>query len=217
MNYTAQRKNMVEIQLIQRGIRDHKTLSAIQDVPRENFIPEPSRSMAYDDRPVPIGEGQTISQPYMVALMTQALKLCGGEIVLEIGSGSGYQTAILSKIAAHVYSIERIPALAAKAKETLHALGYTDVTVMVGDGTKGDPEHAPFDAIIVTAGSPGIPPSLKEQLTDGGRLVIPVGSRGYQELHRITRNGNDFVTENLGGCIFVPLIGVEGWEKDVPM
>ncbi|OIP61254.1 MAG: protein-L-isoaspartate O-methyltransferase [Nitrospirae bacterium CG_4_9_14_3_um_filter_53_35] len=217
MNDKVRRIKMVETQLIPRGIKDPRVLDAMQEIPRENFVPETSRSMAYEDRPIPIGEDQTISQPYMAALMTQALRLRGREKVLEIGAGSGYQTAILSKLAEHVYSIERIPTLAIKARETLKRLGYAHVTIMVGDGTKGDPEHAPFDAIIVTAGSPGIPPSLKEELADGGRLVIPVGGRGYQELHRITRHGDDFVTENLGGCIFVPLIGVEGWDKETPM
>ncbi len=203
---------MVRSQLLQRRIRDARTLDAMRRVPREAFVPEKYRLRAYDDRPLPIGEDQTISQPYMVALMTEALELTGHETVLEIGTGSGYQTAVLAEIATRVVSIERIGVLAEKARARLQRLGYTNVTVLTGDGTQGAAEHAPFDAIIVTAGSPGVPLSLKEQLADGGRLVIPVGSRGYQELNRIRRRGKDFVTENLGGCVFVPLIGVQGWE-----
>jgi protein-L-isoaspartate(D-aspartate) O-methyltransferase len=206
------RQKMVKTQLQGRDIRDLLTLEAMRRVPRERFVPEKYRSRAYDDCPLPIGEQQTISQPYMVALMTEALGLSEDERVLEIGTGSGYQTAILAEIASEVYSIERIPLLARKAESTLETLGYTNIMVMARDGTQGDPEHAPFDAIIVTAGSPGIPVSLKEQLAQGGRLVIPVGSRGFQELTRITRRGSAFMTENLGGCVFVPLIGIEGWE-----
>ncbi len=211
-DYRSLREHMVRSQLIQRRIRDARTLEAMRRVPREAFVPEKVRGSAYDDRPLPIGENQTISQPYMVALMTEALELTGGETVLEIGTGSGYQTAVLAEIVKTVFSIERIGPLADSARALLQQLGYANVTVLVGDGTQGAAEHAPFDAIIVTAGSPGVPLSLKEQLADGGRLVIPVGSRGYQELNRIRRQGNDFITENLGGCVFVPLIGVQGWE-----
>ncbi len=206
------REQMVRSQLVQRKIRDVRTLDAMRSVPREAFVPEKYRVSAYDDRPLPIGEDQTISQPYMVALMTEALELGGGETVLEIGTGSGYQTAVLAEMAKTVFSKERIGVLAERARVLLEQLGYANVTVLVGDGTQGAAEHAPFDAIIVTAGSPGVPVSLKEQLADGGRLVIPVGSRGYQELNRIRRQGDQFVTENLGGCVFVPLIGVQGWE-----
>jgi protein-L-isoaspartate(D-aspartate) O-methyltransferase len=211
-NYRSLREQMVRSQLVHRKIGDVRTLDAMKKVPREVFVPEKYRVSAYDDRPLPIGEDQTISQPYMVALMTQALELRGGEIVLEIGTGSGYQTAVLAEMAKTVFSIERIGVLADRARALLEQLGYANVTVLVGDGTQGVAEHAPFDAIIVTAGSPGVPVSLKEQLADGGRLVIPVGSRGYQELNRIRREGDHFVTENLGGCVFVPLIGVQGWE-----
>ncbi len=211
-DYRSLREQMVQSQLMQRRIRDGRTLDAMRRVPREAFVPEKVRGSAYDDRPLPIGENQTISQPYMVALMTEALELTGGETVLEIGTGSGYQTAVLAEIVKTVFSIERIGPLADSARALLQQLGYANVTVLVGDGTQGAAEHAPFDAIIVTAGSPGVPLSLKEQLADGGRLVIPVGSRGYQELNRIRRLGNDFITENLGGCVFVPLIGVQGWE-----
>ncbi len=215
-NYTLLRKKMVAAQLVKRRINDPLTLEAMLHVPRERFIPSEYRSYAYDDRPVPIGEDQTVSQPYMVACMTQALQLRGDETVLEIGTGSGYQTAVLAEIVKHVYSIERLPILARKAKEHLKNLGYTNVTITVGDGTKGDPDRAPFDAVIVTAGSPGVPHSLKEQLAENGRLVIPVGSRRYQELHRVTHRSGSFVTENLGGCIFVPLIGADGWDRDEP-
>ncbi len=211
-NFENMRESMVRDQLKGRHIHDPLTLRAMGRVPRESFVPEEYRRRAYDDCPLAIGEGQTISQPYMVALMTQALKLSGEERVLEIGTGSGYQTAILAEISARVYSIERIPDLMLRAQETLKDLGYGNVTVSTGDGTQGDPGHAPFEAILVTAGSPGIPLPLKEQLTQGGRLVIPVGSRGFQELTRITRVGSSFLTENLGGCVFVPLIGLEGWE-----
>ncbi len=214
--YTVRRKKMVEVQLIKRKIKDPRTLEAMRHVPRERFIPEQFRSFAYDDRPISIGEEQTVSQPYMVACMTQALQLCGEETILEIGTGSGYQTAVLAEIVKQVYSIERLPILARTAQEHLKKLGYTNVSFIVGDGTRGNPEHAPFDAVIVTAGSPGVPVSLKEQLAENGRLVIPVGSRKYQELHRIIRRGDSFVTENLGGCIFVPLIGADGWDRNDP-
>jgi protein-L-isoaspartate(D-aspartate) O-methyltransferase len=205
---------MIREQLRARGIHDPLTLEAMSNVPRENFVPPVWRSRAYEDRPLPIGEEQTVSQPLMVALMTQALLLKGGEPVLEIGTGSGYQTAILSRIAGVVYSIERIPALAHSAENILKELGYTNVKVRIGDGTRGDPDHAPFDAIIVTAASPKIPQPLKEQLQEGGRLVIPVGSRGFQELKRVTRKDGTYLTEDLGGCVFVPLIGEEGWDNE---
>jgi len=216
-NFGSQRERMVKTQIIGRKIEDLHTLDAMLKVPREKFISERYHSQAYDDRPLPIDEEQTVSQPFMVALMTQSLQLQGEETVLEIGTGSGYQTAILAEIAAQVYSIERLPALAHKARETLKDLGYENITVMAGDGSRGDPEHAPFDAIIVTAGSPGVPLPLKEQLAEDGRLVIPVGSRYTQELKRITRRGDSFFMENLGGCIFVPLIGTEGWEQNESM
>lgn len=213
---SVQRKKMVRTQLLGRNIRDPLTLRAMGRVPREKFVPDKYRSLAYEDRPVSIGEEQTVSQPFMVALMTQALKLSGHERVLEIGTGSGYQTAILAEIVQHVYSVERIPALARRAREILGTLGYTGVEIIVGDGTLGDPDHAPFDAVLVTAGSPHVPHPLREQLADGGRLVIPVGSRGIQELQRIRRRGNSYLTENLGGCVFVPLIGMGGWTEGTP-
>lgn len=209
--FERQRRSMVKEQLAARNITDPRTLDAMRHVPREKFVAEKYRVRAYDDCPLPIGVDQTISQPYMVALMTEALQLKGAETVLEIGTGSGYQTAILAELAEQVFSIERLPILADQADTVLQKLGYTNVKVLIGDGSMGDPDHAPFDAILVTAGSPEIPPSLKGQLAEGGRLVIPVGSRGYQELFRMTRRGEIFSMENLGGCIFVPLIGAEGW------
>jgi len=209
--FHVRRKQMLQTQLVKRGIHDPRTLKGMGRVPRERFVKEEYRHRAYDDCPLPIGENQTISQPYMVGLMTEALQLKGEEKVLEIGTGSGYQTAILAELAKRVYSIERIPDLAARAEEMLRQLGYRNHLIQVGDGSLGDPEHAPFDAILVTAGSPAIPSSLKEQLAPNGRLVIPVGSRGYQRLFRVTRQEKTFLTENLGGCLFVPLIGAEGW------
>jgi len=209
--FEVRRRKMVKTQLEERGIHEPRTLEAMGQIARERFVKEEYRYRAYDDCPLPIGENQTISQPYMVGLMTAALQLKGEEKVLEVGTGSGYQTAILAKLAGWIYSVERIPALADQAGKTLQELGYRNLSTRVGDGSRGDPDHAPFDAILVTAGSPEIPHSLKKQLAPGGRLVIPVGSRGYQELFRITRQEETFLTENLGGCVFVPLIGAEGW------
>jgi protein-L-isoaspartate(D-aspartate) O-methyltransferase len=203
---------MVRHQLEARGIRDRRVLQALRSVPRHEFVPESARSSAYDDAPLPIGHGQTISQPFMVALMTEALRLSGGERVLEVGTGSGYQAAILAEMGCEVYTMERDPELAEKARERLAGLGWAGVHVVVGDGSRGLAEKAPFRGIVVTAGSPGVPPALREQLDPkGGALVIPVGERSYQELLRVERWGSDFTEENLGGCTFVPLIGEEGW------
>ncbi|GAB6061428.1 protein-L-isoaspartate(D-aspartate) O-methyltransferase [Deferrisoma palaeochoriense] len=211
-DYDLLRRQMVDTQIRARGIRDPRVLEAMARVPRHEFVPENLRHMAYDDSPLPIGGGQTISQPYMVALMTEALGLRGGEKVLEVGTGSGYQAAILAELGRDVVSIERDPELARQAAERLARLGYDRVRVVVGDGTLGLPEEAPFQAIVVTAGAPKVPPSLEAQLDpQGGVLVIPVGDRGIQELLRITRKGNRFLRENLGGCRFVPLVGEEGW------
>ncbi len=211
-DYERLRRLMVEHQIRARGVRDPLVLEAFLRVPRHEFVPENLRSMAYDDTPLPIGRGQTISQPYMVALMTEALGIRGGEKVLEVGTGSGYQAAILAEMGCEVHTVEREPDLAREAMRRLARLGYRTVKVHVGDGTLGLPEEAPFQAILVTAGGPRVPESLKEQLDpEGGVLVIPVGERGYQELMRVTRRGNRFSTENLGGCRFVPLIGEEGW------
>jgi protein-L-isoaspartate(D-aspartate) O-methyltransferase len=167
---------------------------------------------AYEDNPLPIGEGQTISQPYVVALMTEAARVGPGARVVDVGTGSGYAAAILAQLAREVVTIERHGALADRARETLKGLGYANVEVIEGDGTRGVPARAPYDAILVAAGAPVVPASLKEQLADGGRLVIPVGANGYQDLMVITRRGGDYERENLGGVRFVPLVGEEGWK-----
>ena len=209
---TRERMAMVESQLAARGIVDTRVLEAMAWVPREDFLPEDRQSWAYRDRAVPLGHGQTVSQPYMVAAMTEALLLGPGDRVLEVGTGSGYQSAVLSAIAAQVFTIERLPDLQCAAEERLATLGVSNVRFRVGDGSLGWPEEVPFDAIIVTAGAPSVPPPLKSQLNeDGGRLVIPVGPRRQQSLIRYTRTGNEYVTERLLNCAFVPLVGSEGW------
>lgn len=202
---------MVETQLIPRGIKQKEVLRAMRTVPRHIFVEEGLQSQAYSDYPLPIGKGQTISQPFMVAFMTEALALTGNESVLEIGAGSGYQTAVLSLLAERVFSIERIPALAAKARRMLDSLHYSNVQIRVGDGTAGWPEEAPFDAILVTAASPEVPETYIGQLKKGGRLVIPVGGESIQELLKITKKNGRTVKEDLGGCRFVKLVGKYGW------
>lgn len=204
---------MVKRQIAGRGVRSKKVLDAMRKVPRERFLPQGQGVWAYDDAPLPIGDGQTISQPYIVAYMTEALALEGGERVLEIGTGSGYAAAVLAEIAADVYTIERIQGLADMASAVLDDLGYHNVHVKLGDGTLGWPEEAPFDGIVVTAGGPDVPDTLQHQLNIGGRLVIPVGtSSWYQELVRVTRvSETEFETEGLIPVRFVPLIGEEGW------
>lgn len=214
--YRDARQTMVETQLKRRGITDPRVLAAMGKVPRHRFVPVHLREQAYSDYPLPIGEDQTISQPYIVALMTEALELRGGEKVLELGAGSGYQAAILAELAAQVFTIERIPSLAQAAEQALTSLGYTNVQVRVADGTLGWAEEAPFDAILVTAGSPQIPPPLLEQLALGGRLVIPVGDRYAQTLTRVRRIPEGLKHEYLGGCRFVKLIGKHGWEAKFP-
>jgi len=209
--YDRLRLRMVERQIKARGIRDERVLEAMRKVPRHLFLSSETADQAYEDHPVSIGSGQTISQPYMVALMTEVLELKGDEKVLEIGTGSGYQTAVLAELAREVYSVERIPELAEEARIKLEDLGYTNVHIRVGNGTLGWPEQAPFDAILVTAGAPKVPKPLKTQLADGGRLVIPVGSEFHQVLYRIKRRGDEFLEEPLTSCVFVPLIGEEGW------
>jgi protein-L-isoaspartate(D-aspartate) O-methyltransferase len=211
--FSKLRREMVEKAIVARGVRSELVLSAMRSVPREAFLPHQLREFAYTDSPLPIEEGQTISQPYIVAFMTEALALQGGERVLEIGTGSGYAAAILAEIAGDVYTIERIGQLAEKAASTLADLGYDHVHVLHGDGTKGWPDHAPYDGIIVAAGGPKIPESLKEQLKIGGRLVIPVGrDPKIQELVRVTRiSENEYRREDLADVRFVPLIGHEGW------
>jgi protein-L-isoaspartate(D-aspartate) O-methyltransferase len=214
---TRLRDTMVAQQLIKRGVEDPRVLQAMRDTPRHLFVPAHQRAMAYEDMPLAIGYEQTISQPLMVAMMTAALQLRGCERVLEIGTGSGYQAAILARLAGVVFSIERIPELAAQARTTLAMAGVMNVHVLVGDGSLGLPEHGPFDAIIVTAASPKIPPALVSQLKPGGRLIIPVGERHEQTLKRVTATGDEPHIERLGGCRFVPLIGQQGWlNRDTP-
>jgi len=211
--YAALRAEMVERNIAGRGVRDELVLEAMRRVPRELFLPKTLREFAYEDSPLPIAGEQTISQPYIVAFMAEALMLKGGEKVLEIGAGSGYAAAVLSKIAADVYTVERLGQLADKAAATLAELGYDNVHVLHGDGTLGWPEHAPYDGIVVSAGGPQVPESLKEQLKIGGRLVIPVGAdQRAQELVRVVRiSNNDYRSEDIADVRFVPLIGEEGW------
>jgi protein-L-isoaspartate(D-aspartate) O-methyltransferase len=213
--YKKQRARMVEGQIKARGITDTRVLKAMETVPRHIFVDEGLIDQAYNDNPLPIGERQTISQPYIVALMTQALELKGKERVLEIGTGSGYQAAILAKLADRVFSIERIAALASRARKILDQLHYYNVAIRVGDGSYGWKEEAPFDAIITTAAAPAVPKYLIEQLVVGGRLIVPVGGRDVQTLYKLTRlsdNTNDIKKEDLGGCRFVSLIGESGWK-----
>lgn len=202
---------MVEEQLIRRGISDEKVLEAFRKVPRHEFVPREHLEDAYGDHPLPIGNSQTISQPYMAALMTERLGLKAGARVMEIGTGSGYQTAILAEIAAEVYSVERVDPLAGISRSTLERLGYKNCLIKTGDGTAGWQEHAPYDGIIVTAGSPGIPPKLIEQLKDKARLVIPVGGAFGQVLTVVEKDGAMTRSSEICGCVFVPLIGKDGW------
>ena len=199
-------------QLRQRGISDERVLEAMEQVPRERFVPENLKAEAYADVALPIGQGQTISQPYVVGLMTQALRLKGDETVLEIGTGSGYQAAVLSKLCRQVVTVERLHELADPTKELLLELGVSNVTFFVGDGTLGCPDFAPYDGIIVTAAAPDIPAPLFQQLKEGGRLVIPVGSEESQTLMAIQKQEGRPVTETLCECRFVKLIGAAGWE-----
>ena len=213
--YRKQRIRMVDSQIRSRGITDPRVLKAMETVPRHLFVDEGLMDQAYNDSPLPIGEGQTISQPYIVALMTEALGLTGKERVLEIGTGSGYQTAVLAELAERVFSIERIASLASKTRKLLDSLNYFNVALRVGDGTYGWREESPFDAVIVTAGAPDIPRILVEQLYNGGRLILPVGDRYSQTLIRLTRlseDVNDVKKEDLGGCRFVSLVGDWGWK-----
>ncbi|RLB44259.1 MAG: protein-L-isoaspartate O-methyltransferase [Deltaproteobacteria bacterium] len=211
-DYRLARERMVKTQLIPRGITDKRVLEAMMKVPRHLFVEEALRGEAYNDHPLPIGHKQTISQPYIVALMTQALDLKGNEHTLEIGTGSGYQTAILAELSEKVYTIERIRPLLEQARKRLWDLGYTNILFKAFDGTLGWEEHAPFDAIIVTAGAPRIPQPLVDQLADGGRLVIPVGGKFSQELIKVVKRNGELIQKNLGGCRFVDLIGIHGWK-----
>jgi len=208
------RLKMVEEQLVPRGITDARVLEAMRKVPRHLFLEEALADRAYEDSALPIGEKQTISQPYIVALMTQALALRPTDKVLEIGTGSGYQTAILAELAERVYSIERVKSLALQARERLDRMGYRNVAIRIGDGTYGWGDAAPFDAILVAAGSPSVPPLLVEQLREGGRLVIPVGDRTVQRLQLGVKQHGRLVLSDLGDCVFVPFIGAFAWNAD---
>lgn len=201
---------MVRMQLAGRGIRDHRVLDAMRIVPRHEFVPEPFRQDAYEDHPLPIGEGQTISQPYIVAAMLERLALQATDRVLEVGTGSGYVTALLSLLSAEVYSVERHALLAASAESTLHRLGYRNVKIRVGDGSQGWAEYAPFDAILVSAATQEVPPALFAQLRDGGRMMVPIGPPTSQELQLIRKVSGQPEVKFLEGCRFVPL--VEGTE-----
>jgi len=213
--YARQRRQMVSEQLAGRDITQARVLEAMRKVPRHLFVPPPYRDQAYEDYPLPIGEGQTISQPYIVALMTQSLGLEGGEKVLEIGTGSGYQAAVLAELKARVFTIEINPQLAEKAAQTLRELNYTDVRVKSGDGFFGWPEEAPFDCVIVTCASPRIPSPLVEQLKEGGRLIIPLGdNRPFQVLTLATKIGGRLKTKEISGVRFVPMTGEVQKKKD---
>ena len=206
------RQMMVERQIIRRGVGDPRLWEAMRRVPRERFVAEDLQSFAYDDRPLPVEAGQTISQPYIVARMIAAAAIGPEDRVLEVGAGSGYAAAVMSRLAAHVFAVERIAELAALAEGRISALGYANVSISIGDGTVGWREEAPFDAILVAAGGPGVPPPLREQLAIGGRLVMPVGDGSEQQLVRIIRKGEeDFDVTMLEPVRFVPLIGAHGW------
>jgi protein-L-isoaspartate(D-aspartate) O-methyltransferase len=209
-----ERIRMVERQIIARGITNPRILAAMRRIPRHVFIPPPYDRSAYDDNPLPIGDGQTISQPYIVALMTDLLNPGPGDAVLELGTGSGYQTAILAALSEHVVTVERIPAMADLARSNFSRVGITNIDMVIGDGTKGYPSAAPYNAILITAAAPQIPPPLIEQLADGGRLVAPVGNRDLQELVCVRRTGAQVVESLHGGVRFVPLIGKHGWQGE---
>lgn len=212
MDYQIARERMIGEQLVSRGIKDPRVLAAMRKVPRHLFVEEALAARAYGDYPLPIGEKQTISQPYMVALMTEAIDPGPKDRVLEIGTGSGYQTAILAELCSKVFSIERIKPLAERAERILKDLGYSNFLIKVGDGTNGWEEEAPFEAIMVTAGAPSVPRALMEQLSDGGRLIIPIGDEFSQSLTKIVRKENEYRHFNLTGCVFVKLIGEQGWK-----
>lgn len=213
INYEKERGRMVDEQIVSRGVKDARVLAVMRKIPRHEFLPEGIRGMAYNDSALPLGEGQTMSQPYMVALMTESLGLKGTERVLEIGTGSGYQAAVLAELCQKVYTVERIKTIADKARVTLDRLGYKSVAIKVYDGTYGWKEMAPFEAIIVTAGSPDIPAPLVEQLKEGGRMSIPVGDRYGQRLITVVKTAEGITTEQSIPCVFVPLIGNHGWKE----
>jgi len=212
MDFEAARARLIEH--LSSEIRDKRVLAAMARVPREHFVPPQTQHLAYEDRPLPIGLDQTISQPFIIALMTEALELAGNEKVLEVGTGSGYQAAILAELARQVITTERLPALAETARAVLDSLGYTNIVVHLAEETLGWQAEAPYDAIIVTAGAPRVSVDFLAQLAIGGRLVIPIGSRYVQELYKITKHKKKNTGQNLGGCRFVPLIGKDAWEEE---
>jgi len=212
--YSREREEMVEFQIRARGVRDERVLAAMRKVPRHLFVPKDWERAAYEDRPLPIGGGQTISQPYIVAVMTEQLELKPQDRVLEVGTGSGYQAALLAELAGTVISIERLRDLADRAQQNLARAGITTVRIVVGDGTEGYPPEAPYDAIIVTAASPGIPQPLVDQLAEGGRLIAPVGPRECQDLIKLVKREGRVEEIPLGGGCFVPLIGQFGWRGE---
>jgi protein-L-isoaspartate(D-aspartate) O-methyltransferase len=211
MDFEAARARLIE--QLNTEIKDKRVLAAMSRISREIFVPSESRRLAYEDRPLPIGHEQTISQPFIIALMTEALELTGNEKVLEVGTGSGYQAAILAELSRQVITVERLPALAETAKHVLDSLGYTNIVIHIAEETLGWKSEAPYEAILVTAGAPHIPNELLAQLAIGGRMVIPVGSRYVQELCKVTRRQDKNVVKNLGGCRFVALIGKDAWEE----
>jgi len=212
MDFQELRDIMVKTQLIPRGIKDKRVLDAMKKVPRHFFLDESMQHRAYDDMAIAIGEGQTISQPYMVAVMTELLEIKGEERVLEIGTGSGYQAAILAELAKEIYTVERVQELAEQAEARFHALGYKNIHVKVGDGTSGWPEEAPFNRIIITAGTPKIPEPLIEQLSDEGIIIAPVGDRFSQQIVKIVKSKGKLSESFHTPCVFVPLIGEHGWK-----
>lgn len=212
--FAQERRLMVEIQLRNRGIRDPRVLDAMLHVPRHEFVPASLIKAAYDDRPLPLGDAETISQPYIVAAMTEAARVQPGDKALEVGTGSGYQAAILAYLGARVYSVERNPALAEKARQRLARLGYDEVEVIVGDGSEGYPPAAPYNIIIVTAAAPSVPLALLEQLAEEGRLIIPVGDLHHQDLLLNVKQGGEVRTRILDPCQFVPLVGKAGWPEN---
>jgi protein-L-isoaspartate(D-aspartate) O-methyltransferase len=213
-SFQRERREMVDRQIAARGVQNPRVLEAMRKIPRHRFVPEAYRSAAYEDRPLPIGEGQTISQPYIVAVMTELLQPDPRDTMLEIGSGSGYQAALLSQLVSRVITLERLPAIAEQARKNLEALGISNVEVVVSDGTLGWPDQAPYNGILITASTPEIPPPLIEQLAEGGRLVAPVGGQGYQELIKVEKHQGKAEKTYHGGVVFVPLIGRYGWQKE---
>ena len=212
MDFKAARARLIKH--LSSEIRDERVLAAMVRIPRERFVPPEEQDLAYEDIPLPIGLGQTISQPFIIALMTEALELTGNEKVLEVGTGSGYQAAILAELARLVITVERLPTLTEGAKKVLDSLGYTNIVAHLAEETLGWQDEAPYDAIMVTAGAPRVPVDLLAQLAIGGRLVIPVGSRYVQELYKVTKRRKKNVVQNLGGCRFVPLIDKNAWEEE---